>query len=152
MKLDKLRTCVVCGNKYKYCRNCSAYSYLEPWHSTYDKDECRQIFDICSRFGGNSITADEAKKKLEEIGLPNTLTDGIRKAVDRIYTQAADTKIEEISIEETKVIDEPEVLENQDVEPIKNEAVEEEKSTPDDDTQIFNVKKFRKRKRNVNVD
>jgi hypothetical protein len=145
MSSDKLRTCVVCGNKYKYCRSCSEYAHLEPWHYAYDKDECRKIFHICSEFGGNSYSADVAKQKLEEIGLPKTLTNSIRESVDRIYNLASSIT-SNINYNKDKIEETSEPTEVQPT-PIAEELKTEEVSEESKSEEIPSViKGFRKRR------
>jgi len=44
--MAKLRTCLVCGAKYKYCNSCGDYNPEETWRFLFDNEKCHDIYDI----------------------------------------------------------------------------------------------------------
>lgn len=60
------RKCILCGTEYKYCPKCSAYDGLPRWMISFDKEECRDIFDSVCKYNFNHITAAEAKLVLDK--------------------------------------------------------------------------------------
>ena len=53
------RTCIVCGNKYKFCRRCN--KELPAWHNLYDTETCRDIYNIIGSYQIGELTAEDAK-------------------------------------------------------------------------------------------
>lgn len=130
------RTCLVCGTKYSYCPNCSEYANLEPWHYLYHDSNCMEIFNICSSFVGNGISADEAKTKLDNMKLPKNLSKNIQRDINKIKEAASSSN--NIIVEETKKMSEVVKVENN-----SEENKSEEIST---DEQLSPIKGFRKRR------
>lgn len=54
------RTCIVCGNKYEYCRRCN--KKIPAWHNLYDTDTCRDIYNIIDSYRIGEVTAADAKQ------------------------------------------------------------------------------------------
>lgn len=60
--------CVICGKEYKYCHDCR-HTTPEAWKASFCCENCREIYRICSAYGMEKITKDEAKKRLEQCNL-----------------------------------------------------------------------------------
>lgn len=54
------RTCIVCGNKYEYCRRCSNNSQ-PTWKTLFDTDTCHDIYHIIGSYRIGELTAEDAK-------------------------------------------------------------------------------------------
>ena len=69
MALD--RKCIVCPDKhhYKYCSNCSGYNSVETWRFLYCSENCREIYDIATKFVNGKLSGLDAKHKLEKLDL-----------------------------------------------------------------------------------
>lgn len=129
------RTCLVCGTKYSYCPNCSEYANLEPWHYLYHDSNCMEIFNICSSFVGNGISADEAKTKLDNMKLPKNLSKNIQRDINKIKEAASNGNV----IPEEEIKETPKVIEI-------IEVSEEPKPEETPVEQPSSVKGFRKRR------
>lgn len=60
------RRCIVDATEYKYCNQCSAYNPEETWRFLFCSENCREIYSIITKCLAGSITADEARKRLDE--------------------------------------------------------------------------------------
>ena len=130
------RTCLVCGTKYSYCPHCSEYANLEPWHYLYHDSNCMEIFNICSSFVGNGISADEAKTKLDNMKLPKNLSKNIQRDINKIREAASNGN--NIPIEEVKETSEEIRIEETSEESKVKEISTEEQPVP--------VRGFRRRR------
>lgn len=63
------RECKVCGTKYSYCPSCSADVRKPKWMTMFDCEECKQIFDVATRFNIGKITKEEAQVNLAGINI-----------------------------------------------------------------------------------
>ena len=85
--MSVLRKCVTCGKEYEFCMG-SSYDVNKAWKNTFDSVDCRDIFNICSDYSGEIISAAEAKDKLNKLTIPSNLTNSVRKFVDKINAEA----------------------------------------------------------------
>ena len=67
----KSRTCYLCGEAYKYCPTCSSDRVKPAWMSEFHTENCKDIFDICTRFNMQMLDKQEAVKALEKCDLTN---------------------------------------------------------------------------------
>lgn len=63
------RKCIVCGTKYTYCPNCGNGDPKDSYKFIYDKKECEDVFNICSRYHFGELKAADALKRLEKYEL-----------------------------------------------------------------------------------
>ncbi len=85
------RTCVICGKKYSYCPNCSAYLDKPRWMFMFDDEKCKNIYDVLNAYKTNSMSADEAKAKLNRIDpeRKSVKDPGFKATVQEIYKSAS---------------------------------------------------------------
>lgn len=60
------RTCMMCGEKYKYCSHCDEYNSNETWRYLYHDKNCMAIGNIWYAYRGKEITKEQAKKQMNE--------------------------------------------------------------------------------------
>lgn len=65
------RECYLCGESYKYCSTCSQDRTKPFWMSEFHNENCKNIFDICTRFNVKLMSKSEAKAALEQCDLSN---------------------------------------------------------------------------------
>lgn len=65
------RECYLCGHEYKYCQTCSQDKMKPAWMVEFHSENCKNIFDICTRFNLEMISKDEAQEALEQCDLSN---------------------------------------------------------------------------------
>ena len=63
------RICLTCNTKYSYCPNCNKKD--PTWMAEFHDENCKSIFDICTRFNMQLLSKDEAKAALENCNLSN---------------------------------------------------------------------------------
>lgn len=96
MKKDN-RICICCGKAYKYCSSCAEYASLPTWKNIYDEIECKVIFDVATDYLANSITKEEAKKKLNAYDIKNiTMKESIAKVINEILGSSEIEKVNEV--------------------------------------------------------
>ena len=116
------RTCIVCGRKYEYCSSCKEHSMLEPWHSIFHDNNCREIFNAVSMYEKDSDEVIKSKLDKCDLSNKNNFHKNIINVIDKLYSSEKNIEIitEETVVEE---IDEKNTVEVSDV---KEEIVETE--------------------------
>lgn len=91
--MSKNRTCIVCGTAYEYCPHCNQYNSDETWRSVYCSEDCRTIFNVCSKYVANKLSASAAKEELKKITIPNNIiSDGLKKNIEEINKSVTENK------------------------------------------------------------
>ena len=67
----KQRECYLCGESYQYCGTCSNDRMKPAWMSEFHSENCKNIFDICTRFNMGMMSKEEAQEALIECDLSN---------------------------------------------------------------------------------
>lgn len=67
----RTRKCYLCGEIYEYCPTCSQDKTKPTWMIEFHNENCKKIFDICTRFNMELLTKDEAQAALEKCDLSN---------------------------------------------------------------------------------
>ena len=63
------RICKVCGTAYNYCPDCTADIGKPAYMVSFDRENCKKIWDALCEYGVAKITKDEAIKKLNALDL-----------------------------------------------------------------------------------
>lgn len=86
------RICSICGNHYDYCPSCGIGSPKERWRNIYCSENCKNIFDILSKWKNTVISSVDADKALKELHIDSIkLNEYLQSDVDAI--KAATTSI-----------------------------------------------------------
>jgi hypothetical protein len=136
----KLRQCVVCRNQYTFCPRCNDDKNKPLWYFTFDSENCKNIYDVTSKYEDGRLSANEAKDILEKLNLAKITNFG------ESY-KASIAKINEATT--IKVVG---VVEDIIEESIIEDIIEESVTDTDIIIEEKVVKKPRKAKRNVNVE
>ena len=100
------RSCYLCGEQYQYCPTCSQDRMKPSWMAEFHSENCKNIFDICTRFNMQIFTKDEAKAAIEKCDLSNRLN--FRPSVQNTLSNLL--KVEEVVIETPSVIEEEPIV------------------------------------------
>lgn len=65
------RECYLCGSDYQYCPTCSQDKMKPAWMSEFHSENCKNIFDICTRFNMQLMSKSEAQDALNACDLSN---------------------------------------------------------------------------------
>lgn len=65
------RECYLCGEDYKYCPTCSQDRMKPAYMSEFHSENCKNIFDICTRFNMKLMSKSEAQAALNACDLSN---------------------------------------------------------------------------------
>ena len=103
----RTRECYLCGKKYEYCPTCSQDKMKPTWMAEFHDENCKNIFDICTRFNMQLLNKEEAQGALKECDLSNkeNFKPYVQPDIENIFFEEPKTKrikkVEPI-IEETK--------------------------------------------------
>lgn len=67
----RTRECYLCDQDYLYCPTCSQDKMKPAWMSEFHSENCKNIFDICTRFNMNLMSKVEAQDALNACDLSN---------------------------------------------------------------------------------
>ena len=105
------RKCYLCGTNYKYCPTCYQDRMKPAFMSEFHSEDCKNIFDICTRFNMGLMSKDEAKEALSNIDLSNknNFKSYVQTDLDNIFAsektatkQEDDAKLYEVVKKENK--------------------------------------------------
>lgn len=65
------RKCYLCGTEYKYCPTCSQDRMKPAYMSEFHSENCKNIFDICTRFNMKLMSKIDAQEALKSCDLSN---------------------------------------------------------------------------------
>ena len=62
-----MRTCVLCGNTYKYCSGCQIDALKPSWYHLFDNEICKDLDAVLAAHTAGRLSDEEALKKVEAI-------------------------------------------------------------------------------------
>jgi len=77
------RKCIVCGTTYSYCPRCKQYESSPRWKVNFCSEDCKNIFSVIDKFIFKHISAEDAKKALNESKVV-IKSDELKKVVNSI--------------------------------------------------------------------
>ena len=88
------RECYLCGETYQYCPTCSQDKMKPTWMAEFHSENCKSIFDICTRFNMKLITKAEAQTALKECDLSNkaNFKPYVQRDLENIFAEEPKTK------------------------------------------------------------
>jgi hypothetical protein len=115
------RACYLCGEKYEYCPTCSQDKFKPTWMAEFHDENCKTIFDICTRFNMKLLSKIEAQAALKKCDLSNKakFKDYVQRDLENIFTEEPKAKrnkkvepvAQKLAVEETAI---HEVIEKED--------------------------------------
>lgn len=83
----KEKICLTCNTKYSYCPNCNKKD--PTWMSEFHDENCKNIFDIATRFNMQLLTKEEAKEAMEKCDLSNkeNFKDYLKRDLKNIFAE-----------------------------------------------------------------
>ena len=94
------RECYLCGQAYQYCPTCFQDKMKPAWMSEFHSENCKNIFDICTRFNMKLLTKVEANSAIEKCNLSNKLN--FRPSVQNTLSNLL--KVDEVIFEEEPIV------------------------------------------------
>lgn len=85
----RTRECYLCGTKYEYCPTCSQDKAKPTWMTEFHDENCKNIFDIATRFNMQLLSKDEAKAAMEKCDLSNkaNFKDYAQRDLENIFAE-----------------------------------------------------------------
>lgn len=96
------RVCKTCEKQYAYCGRCGNGATNPPWMSTWDTENCKEVFQICSNYKQGAVSKEKARNQLQsncDLRLKYTFKKEIRDLIDEIL---ADSVVETEPKSETR--------------------------------------------------
>ena len=92
--MRKTRECYLCGESYKYCPTCSNYRMKPAWMAEFHEENCKNIFDICTRYNLKMMSKEDAQAALTECDLSNkeNFKDYVQYDIANIFAEEPKTK------------------------------------------------------------
>ena len=83
----KNKVCLTCNTQYSYCPNCDRKA--PAWMGEFHAENCKTIFDICTRFNMQMLTKVEAKAELKNCDLSNkeNFKSFVQRDLENIYKE-----------------------------------------------------------------
>ena len=104
------RECYLCGQDYQYCPTCSQDKMKPAWMSEFHSENCKNIFDICTRFNMDLMSKAEAQDALNACDLSNkeNFKSYVIRDLDNIFAEdpiviELEAEIKEVSQDKTIV-------------------------------------------------
>lgn len=123
------RECYLCGRDYQYCPTCSQDKMKPAWMSEFHSENCKNIFDICTRFNMQLMSKTEAQDALNSCNLSNkeNFKSYVQRDLENIFkvdvvpVQAEEPKFKRGKRAEIKTVDDFADIESHEVVTIENE-------------------------------
>lgn len=83
------RKCYLCGTNYKYCPTCSQDRMKPSWMVEFHEENCKNIFDICTKFNMGMLTKPEAQEALASCDLSNKVNFApfVQRDIENIFAE-----------------------------------------------------------------
>ena len=83
----KNKICLTCGKQYTYCSNCHRKDPV--WMDEFHAEDCKNIFDICTRYNMQMLTKEEARAALDAYDLSDkaNFRSYIQRDLENIYKE-----------------------------------------------------------------
>ena len=90
------RICVICGKEYSYCPNCTEYAELPRWMFLFDKENCKDIWEVINKYRSGEFTAAQAKAELQKLDMSykDSITPDFKAFLDKICEETKPVKIQ----------------------------------------------------------
>ena len=83
----KNRKCLCCNVDYHYCPTCSQDRMKPSWMAEFHSENCKNIWDIATRFNMQLLTKEEAMAAMEKCDLSNkdNFKDCVKRDLENIF-------------------------------------------------------------------
>lgn len=102
---SKTRICCVCRKKYQYCPNCKEDRNKEPWHFSFCDSNCKDIYDLTSKFENGQIDGIYANEKIKQLDLSrlDNFGDSYKNSIARIVSVAEKIDTAKLDLSENTI-------------------------------------------------
>ena len=60
------RTCIICGQDYRYCSACGEDAGKPTWYFIFDSENCHDIYETCVAYRDKEIDQKEAYERISK--------------------------------------------------------------------------------------
>ena len=106
----RAKECYLCSEHYEYCSTCFEDRMKPTWMSAFHSENCKNIFDICTRFNMQLMSKTEARTALSNCDLSQkaNFKDYVQRDITNIFagekpaSKAAKAKTSEVVKQENE--------------------------------------------------
>lgn len=88
--MKKNRQCICCSTRYSYCPDCNGSDRLKPsWHSEFCGEDCKELWQIATRFNMGLIKKQDAKEMISILDLKDKseYVECIQRDIENIFAE-----------------------------------------------------------------
>ena len=87
------RTCIICGQEYRYCSACGEDAGKPTWYFIFDGQNCHDIYEVCTQYRDEEIDAKVAYEKISKLDISNikNFAEATRIQIEEILEKGKDT-------------------------------------------------------------
>lgn len=89
--MSNKRKCLMCETEYKYCPYCRDYDQQPRWKTTFDREECKNVYDILAGYYSGHYPKDIAKEKLLNVNINGiAFNETVKKQINEVMQVSAE--------------------------------------------------------------
>lgn len=90
------RICAICGKEYSYCPDCTDYDELPRWMFLFDKENCKDIWEVINKYRTKEYTAAQAKAELQKLDMSykDSINPDFKVFLDQICEETRPVKVQ----------------------------------------------------------
>lgn len=83
----RAKECYLCSEHYEYCSTCFEDRMKPAWMAEFHSENCKNIWDIATRFNMQLLTKEEAMAAMEKCDLSNkdNFKDCVKRDLENIF-------------------------------------------------------------------
>ncbi len=140
--MAKYRICKVCGKKYAYCPSCVEDMNKPTWMMSFDKAECKEVWDVLSANGVGLIDNKEAVARLKKVNYESLgiADEGMLNHINGLLGK----KVEPVKEEKVEVKDTTETKKSEDIKGITEvvKALDKKEDEKESEKKVEKKQKF----------
>ena len=88
------RTCIICGQEYRYCSACGEDAGKPTWYFIFDGENCHDIYEVCTQYRDGEIDVKAAYEKISKLDISNikNFAEATRIQIEEILEKGKDVK------------------------------------------------------------
>ena len=88
------RNCIICGQEYAYCPDCTAFAHLPRWMFNFHDENCKKIWDALNDYKAGIKNANQAKYALQQLDLSKKdhFTEDVKVLINKICSEATPSR------------------------------------------------------------
>ena len=89
--MSNKRKCLMCETEYKYCPYCRDFDQQPRWKTTFDREECKNVYNILAGYYAGHYSKDVAKEKLLNVNINGiAFNETVKKQINEVMQVSAE--------------------------------------------------------------